>query len=57
MHNIVWFRSDLRTQDNPALSAALNHKPTYPVRAVFCITEQQWLQHDWGYNKIGRAHV
>jgi deoxyribodipyrimidine photo-lyase len=53
MHNIVWFRSDLRTLDNPALSAALISKSKLPVRAVFCITEKQWLSHDWGANKIG----
>lgn len=53
MHNIVWFRNDLRTLDNSALSAALNSKPIYPVRALFCITEKQWLSHDWGPNKIG----
>jgi deoxyribodipyrimidine photo-lyase len=53
MHNIVWFRSDLRTLDNSALSAALNSKSKLPVRAVFCITEKQWLSHDWGANKIG----
>lgn len=52
MHNIVWFRSDLRTMDNPALSAALTSEPTYPVRAIFCITEDQWLMHNWGANKI-----
>lgn len=53
MHNIVWFRSDLRTLDNLALSSALNSKSKLPVRAVFCLTEKQWQSHDWGANKIG----
>lgn len=50
MTNLVWFRNDLRTIDNPALFDACQDGP---VMAVFCINEQQWLQHDWGPNKIG----
>lgn len=53
MYKIVWFRSDLRTIDNPALSSALLSDPTLPVRAIFVVTEQQWKRHDWGDNKIG----
>ncbi len=52
MHNIVWFRNDLRAIDNPALSAALCSKSKHPVRAIFFITETQWQNHDWGVNKI-----
>ncbi len=50
--NIIWFRSDLRTSDNPALYSATKTNPN-GVRAVFIITERQWQQHDWGTNKIG----
>jgi deoxyribodipyrimidine photo-lyase len=52
MYNIIWFKNDLRTLDNSALSAAMYSKPLYPVRAVFFITEQQWQAHNWGFNKI-----
>ena len=48
--NIVWFRSDLRTTDNPALASSLHSQEL--TRAIFIITEKQWLQHDWGNNKI-----
>lgn len=50
MQNIVWFRSDLRSLDNPALTAA---QALGNIRAVFCITLKQWQEHDWGANKIG----
>jgi len=53
MTNIIWFRSDLRTLDNQALNAALSHDRTKTVRAVFYVSETQWLNHGWGPNKIG----
>lgn len=49
--NLVWFRSDLRIHDNPALSNALANST--PIQAVFIVTLQQWIQHAWGANKIG----
>lgn len=42
---LVWFRSDLRTEDNPALYQACQQGE---VIAVFILTPQQWLQHGWG---------
>jgi len=42
MNNIMWFRSDLRINDNPALYAALDSGPTV---AVYCITEDTWADH------------
>lgn len=50
--NLVWFRSDLRLHDNPALHNAIVNS-TVPIQAVFVVTLKQWLQHDWGTNKIG----
>lgn len=50
--NLVWFRSDLRIHDNPALYNALINSND-PVQAVFVVTLQQWIQHAWGANKIG----
>jgi deoxyribodipyrimidine photo-lyase len=38
----MWFRSDLRVYDNPALSAAMQSAPTI---AVYFVTAKQWQQH------------
>ncbi len=47
--HLVWFRNDLRTIHQPALSmAAKQHK----VKAVFWVTMEQWQSHQWGHNKI-----
>jgi deoxyribodipyrimidine photo-lyase len=44
MTALVWFRSDLRVDDNTALLAALaDHER---VAAVFCATPRQWRDHD-----------
>jgi deoxyribodipyrimidine photo-lyase len=53
MFNYVWFRSDLRVQDNPALHSALTGTAKTEVRAIFYVTLQQWQEHAWGANKIG----
>lgn len=51
MPGLVWFRSDLRTSDHPALAAACSdHGPG--VRAIFVATPEQWDLHDWGPRKI-----
>ena len=42
MLNLMWFRSDLRTYDNPALTAAMSSGVTI---AIYCLTEQQWDKH------------
>ena len=42
MSNLVWFKSDLRIYDNPALSAAMKRGPTV---AVYLLTQQQWDEH------------
>lgn len=39
MGSIFWFRRDLRLADNPALAAALDEGPTYPV---FVIDPRLW---------------
>jgi deoxyribodipyrimidine photo-lyase len=43
MHQLMWFRTDLRVLDNSALTAALQAGPTV---AVFIISPAQWLAHD-----------
>ena len=45
MKNLVWFRRDLRVEDNSALHAAAS-EATDGVVAIFAITPQQWKQHD-----------
>lgn len=40
---LVWLRTDLRTEDNPALLAACDRGPTL---AVFICSPGQWAEHD-----------
>ncbi|MGC9551533.1 deoxyribodipyrimidine photo-lyase, partial [Vibrio metoecus] len=40
---LVWFRRDLRSFDNTALSAAIASGE--PVAAVYIATPAQWQQH------------
>lgn len=47
--NIVWFRNDLRSRDNPALYAAAQQGPCL---GVFFVCMQQWQAHGHGANKI-----
>lgn len=47
---LVWFRNDLRTLDNPALFHA--SKSTKPVIAIYIATPEQWLSHDDAPAKI-----
>src|SRR6218665_558537 len=42
MRQLMWFRSDLRVQDNSALAAAMQAGPTV---AVFLLSPGQWLAH------------
>ncbi|MFT7682427.1 MAG: deoxyribodipyrimidine photo-lyase, partial [Moritella dasanensis] len=41
--SVMWFRSDLRVLDNPALSRALRQGCT---KALFIAPLEQWQQHD-----------
>ncbi|CAL4322276.1 Deoxyribodipyrimidine photo-lyase [Buchnera aphidicola (Eriosoma lanigerum)] len=50
-HNLVWFRNDLRVQDNSALHFACKNK-TDIVSALFIATPKQWLQHNDSPKKI-----
>jgi len=44
---MVWFRSDLRIRDNPALHHACRQADRGVV-AVFAVCPAQWQAHDWG---------
>lgn len=46
----VWFRSDLRCSDNPALSAACED-PKANVIGIYIATSKQWQQHHIGNNR------
>lgn len=51
MRPMMWFRADLRTRDNTALSAACA-AASKGVLAVFTICPKQWREHDWGDMKV-----
>lgn len=52
MRPLVWFRSDLRTSDNSALSAACRAADRGVV-GVFVVCPRQWQAHDWGDRRVG----
>jgi len=51
MRALVWFRADLRVDDNPALSAACAAADRGVVGA-FLTCAQQWRAHDWADIKV-----
>lgn len=52
MRPLIWFRSDLRIEDNAALAAACRRADDGAV-AVFTICPKQWLdRHDWADTKV-----
>lgn len=48
LHYLIWFRRDLRLEDNTALAAICERakEDNARVTAVFVITPEQWQQHD-----------
>ncbi len=52
MRALVWFRSDLRTHDHRALSAACAAAGKDGVVGVFLLAPAQWREHDWGGVKV-----
>ncbi len=51
MRSLVWFRSDLRVDDNPALRAA-SVVAERGVVALYLVSRDQWGAHDWGAAKV-----
>ncbi|MEQ8858172.1 MAG: deoxyribodipyrimidine photo-lyase [Pseudomonadales bacterium] len=49
MRTLVWFRNDLRVDDNPALHHAMEHGEAI---AAFCFCNAQWRDHDVGDNRL-----
>lgn len=54
MRALVWFRSDLRVQDNPALHRACADADR-GVIGVFLLSPKQWRGHDWADVKVDFA--
>ncbi len=51
MRPLIWFRSDLRLRDNPALHHA-SREARHGLLAVFFLTPAQWSAHDWSNAKV-----
>lgn len=51
MPSLVWFRSDLRVNDHPALHHAAK-APDHGVIGVFAACPPQWRRHDWGFPRV-----
>ena len=49
MRQLIWFRTDLRVQDNSALTAAIQ---AGPAMAVYIVSPAQWLAHDDAPSKV-----
>jgi deoxyribodipyrimidine photo-lyase len=49
MLQLIWFRTDLRVQDNSALAAAMSSGPTV---ALYLVSPGQWLSHDDAPSKV-----
>lgn len=52
---LVWFRSDLRVHDNPALTHALEEAGT--VVPVYCFDPRQFGKTSFGFEKTGMWRV
>ncbi|MGX5175406.1 cryptochrome/photolyase family protein [Aliikangiella sp. IMCC44653] len=50
MHQLVWFRNDLRVADNPALARAMSNSDV-PTVAVYLLCQKQWTEHLVGLNQ------
>ena len=51
MRPLVWFRTDLRVEDNTALHRA-RKACTRGLVGVFVVSPGQWAEHDWGTCKV-----
>lgn len=52
MGSLVWFRADLRTHDNSALSAATRAGPAAHTVAAFIINPREWKAHHYAPARI-----
>ena len=52
MTNLVWFRNDLRVQDNTSLRKAMQEGNT--IMGVYCFDPRQFEKDRWGFKKTDR---
>lgn len=53
MAKLIWFRSDLRLRDNPAVHYLLQQVDSEtPVYGIYLYSTKQWQQHDWAPIKV-----
>ncbi len=51
-HRLLWFRDDLRVNDNAAVSAALDCDPSTQITAVFLSADAEWTSFGYGENRL-----
>jgi deoxyribodipyrimidine photo-lyase len=51
-HRLLWFRDDLRVNDNAAVSAALACDPSTQITAVFLSADDEWTSFGYGENRL-----
>ena len=51
-HRLIWFRDDLRVNDNAALSAALDCQCDVAISAVFLSADSDWKDFHYGRNRL-----
>jgi deoxyribodipyrimidine photo-lyase len=51
-HRLLWFRDDLRVNDNAAVSAALHCDPTTQITTVFLTADDEWATFGYGANRL-----
>lgn len=51
-HRLIWFRDDLRIDDNAAVTAALTGEPEARVSAVFLTADAEWAGFGYGRNRL-----
>ena len=51
---VIWFRADLRTTDNPALTRAyeLSNQLKCPIVAIYISSSSQWELHGMGHARV-----
>ena len=56
-HRLIWFRDDLRLDDNAAVTAALDAPPDCQIRAVFLTADREWAEFGYGANRLYYTEV
>lgn len=51
-HRLIWFRDDLRLDDNAAVAAALHDSDMSRISAVFLTADTEWSEFGYGANRL-----